>query len=79
MINDTINVAKTVLTIKPLPSFLYAKKKSGMFIMNTAVPIGNKKSLLSMVAIPVKPPFIMPFGARKLFTDTAYKMPPPKK
>lgn len=32
-----------------------------------------------MVAIPVKPPFIMPFGARKLFTDTAYKMPPPKK
>jgi hypothetical protein len=67
------------LTIKPLPSFLYAKKKSGMFIMNTAVPIGNEKSLLSMVAIPVKPPFIMPFGARKLFTDTAYKMPPPKK
>ena len=41
--------------------------------------LGNEKSLLSMVAIPVKPPFIMPFGARKLFTDTAYKMPPPKK
>ena len=67
------------MVIKLLPSFLYAKKKSGIFIINTAVPMGNEKSLLRMVAIPVKPPFIIPLGARKVFTETAYNMPPAKK
>ena len=73
---DIKNVAATVLRINGQPNFLKEIRNSGIFNRNTAVPMGKSNRRFKIVAIPVKPPGKMPFGAVNILTDSAYSAPP---